>query len=132
MEIVHSTQQISIHRRTQAQCWALLLYSKTMTLFTCCQVIGKLSGTGLHLETFLGGGGGETRLFSMHTIARGVWGHAPPGNFCILDSLRLLLVHSQVLHYEYLIMIIIHVRRFLDFMRVILLALWGGGGGRAW
>ena len=27
-------------------------------------------------------------------VSRGVWGQ--PGNFCILDSLRLLLVHSQV------------------------------------
>ena len=25
--------------------------------------------------------------------ARGVWGHAPPGNFGILDALRSILVH---------------------------------------
>ena len=30
-----------------------------------------------------------------HMYTRGVWGHAPPENFLILDGLRLLLVHSQ-------------------------------------
>ena len=31
------------------------------------------------------------------TQYRGGLGACPPGNFCIIDSLRLLLVHSQVL-----------------------------------
>ena len=88
--------------------------------------------SGLHLETFLwrGGGGGHSklvwdqggaRLFSMHMICRGgVWRHAPPGNFCILDSLRLFwcTLRHYILNTWYL-----HLRQFLDFMRVIILAL---------
>ena len=57
-------------------------------------------------------------------IARGVWGRAcPPGNFCNLDSLRLLLVHSQALNFEYP-----HHScwQFLGFMCVVI---QGGGGG---
>ena len=38
---------------------------------------------------------GGRRHVHKHMHTRGVWGHAPPGNFCFLDSLRLLLVHSQ-------------------------------------
>ena len=42
------------------------------------------------------GGNGVKIRVRKHTTSRGVWGHAPPENFCILDSLRLLLMHSQV------------------------------------
>jgi hypothetical protein len=40
-----------------------------------------------------GGGGHLSACVSTQSL--GVWGHVPPGKFCILDSLRLLLVHSQ-------------------------------------
>ena len=42
------------------------------------------------------GGNGVKIRVRKHMTSRGVWGHAPPENFCILDSLRLLLMHSQV------------------------------------
>ena len=42
------------------------------------------------------GGNGIKIRVRKHTTSRGVWGHFPPENFCILDSLRLLLMHSQV------------------------------------
>ena len=42
------------------------------------------------------GGNGVKICARKHTTSRGVWGHAPPENNCILDSLRLLLMHSQV------------------------------------
>ena len=42
------------------------------------------------------GGNGIKIRVRKHMTSRGVWGHAPPENFCILDSLRLLLMHSQV------------------------------------
>ena len=42
------------------------------------------------------GGNGVKIRVRKHTKSRGVWGHAPPEIFCILDSLRLLLMHSQV------------------------------------
>jgi hypothetical protein len=48
------------------------------------------------------GVGGEARPFvcvCKHTISSGIWGHAPPGNICILYSL---IVHSQVLIWYYL------------------------------
>ena len=37
-----------------------------------------------------GGGGGAKPCICGRkpTVSRGVWGHAPPGNFCFLDSLR--------------------------------------------
>ena len=43
----------------------------------------------------------------------------PPGNFCILDSLRLLLVHSQALHSECTQLISFTLKRFLGFMHGI-------------
>ena len=58
----------------------------------------------------------------MHTISR----DGPPENYCILDPLRLLLVRSQALHFEYLISwLLFTLRRFLALMRVII---QGGGG----
>ena len=32
--------------------------------------------------------------------ARGVWGHAPPGNFSILDALRSILVHFEAIFHN--------------------------------
>ena len=91
--------------------WLLTERSKTwwLTCFSgCTGVHSTLSG--LRLESIPKGGGAQQAnmrskgggkiIFHVrkHMISRGVWGHAPPGNFCILDSLRLLLVHSQALH----------------------------------
>ena len=75
---------------------------KTKHLFQ----VAKLISSGLHLGndsrgakySFIrvrGGNGVKIRV-RKYTTSRGVWGHAPPENFCILDSLRLLLMHSQV------------------------------------
>ena len=79
-------------------------------------ILNQIQGTGLHLETFPRGGGGGGgaqqagmrsrgggKTISMHAISRGGLGVYSPRNFCILDSRRLLLVHSQELHFEYLI-----------------------------
>ena len=41
------------------------------------------------------GGNGVKIHVCKHTASRGTE-VMPPGNFCVLDSLRLLLVHSQV------------------------------------
>ena len=42
-----------------------------------------------------GGNGVKIRVHK-YTALRGIWEHTPPENFCILNSLKLLLVHSQV------------------------------------
>ena len=41
------------------------------------------------------GGNGIKICMCKHTVSGGL-GACPPGNFCILDSFRLLLVHSRV------------------------------------
>jgi hypothetical protein len=48
------------------------------------------------------GGGGRPMSVCVSIRSLGGWRHAPPGNFGILDSLRLLLVHSQALIWYYL------------------------------
>ena len=42
------------------------------------------------------GGNGVKICVHKHTTSRGSGGMPPPENICILDSLRLLLMHSQV------------------------------------
>ena len=46
-----------------------------------------------------GGGGGNDSCvcISMHVPGGGVWGYAPPGKFCKLDALRLLLIMRPLL-----------------------------------
>ena len=65
------------------------------------------SNSGLHLGND-SRGGGKIRFYESkggngvkihvrkQTKSRGVWGHAPQKIFVFLDSLRLLLMHSQV------------------------------------
>jgi hypothetical protein len=43
------------------------------------------------MESPEGEGGGDKAICLCHMISRGIRGHAPPGDFSILDSLRLLL-----------------------------------------
>ena len=51
----------------------------------------NLKGGGRHLRLGGGGGGRSVVCVRKHAHARGVWGYAPPGKFCKLDALRVLL-----------------------------------------